>query len=58
VALPNGSTITVTHTAEFPFDALTKEARNAHVLPGLQPKSLVSVGKLANAGYKTIFHPE
>jgi hypothetical protein len=27
------------------------------VLPGLQPNSLVSVGKLADAGYTTIFYP-
>ncbi len=27
------------------------------MLPGLRPNSLVSIGKLADAGYTTIFHP-
>ena len=57
VALPDGSTISATHTAELPFSKLTNDARKAYVLPGLQPNSLVSVGKLADAEYTTIFHP-
>ncbi len=57
VTLPNGSTITATHTTELPFNALTNKAHNTYALPGLQPNSLVSVGKLANAGYTTVFHP-
>ncbi len=57
VALPNGSTINATHTTELPLNALTSNAQKAHVLPGLQPNSLVSIGKLTNAGYKTVFHP-
>jgi hypothetical protein len=57
VALPNGLTINAMHTTELPLNALTSNARKAHVLPGLQPNSLVSVGKLADAGYTTVFHP-
>jgi hypothetical protein len=41
-----------------PFDLLSPKARIADVLPGLRPNSLVSVGKLADANYTTIFHPQ
>ena len=58
VNLPDGSTIQATHTATLPFDALSPQARQADVLPGLRPNSLVSVGKLADANYTTIFHPK
>ncbi len=57
VRLPNGSSIQTTHTAILPFESLSAEARKADVLPGLQPNSLVSVGKFSDAGYTTIFHP-
>ena len=57
VALPDGSTITATHTTKLPFTALTNDAQRVHVLLGLQPNSLVSIGKLANAGYNLVFHP-
>jgi hypothetical protein len=39
-----------------PFESLSEAARKAEVLPGLQPNSLISVGKLADADYTTIFH--
>ncbi len=57
VNLPDGSTIQATHTTMLPFESLSTEARKADILPGLQPNSLVSVGKFANADYTTIFHP-
>ncbi len=40
-----------------PFSALHKTCQTAHVLPNLTTNSLVSVPKLAGAGYITIFHP-
>ncbi len=40
-----------------PFSALHKTCQTAHVLPNLTTNSLVSVPKLADAGYTTIFHP-
>jgi hypothetical protein len=40
-----------------PFESLSTEARKADVLPGLQPNSLISVGKFADGDYTTIFHP-
>jgi hypothetical protein len=58
VMLPDGSAIQATHTALLPFESLSPEARKADVLPGLRPNSLVSVGKLADANYTTIFHPQ
>jgi hypothetical protein len=57
VRLPDGSPIQVTHTAILPFESLSAEAQKSHVLPGLRPNSLVSVGKFSDAGYTTIFHP-
>jgi hypothetical protein len=57
VPMANRSTINATHTTDLPFDALTNDARKAHVLSWLRPNSLVSVGKLADKGYATIFHP-
>ncbi len=57
VMLPNGASIQATHTAILPFEGLSAKARKADVLPGLRPNSLVSVGKLSDAGYTTIFHP-
>ena len=57
VNLPDGRSIQATHTTMLPFESLAVEARRADVLPGLRPNSLVSVGKLADADYTTIFHP-
>ena len=57
VALPDGSTKQATHTAILPFQSLSDKARRADVLPGLRPNSLVSVGKLADSDYTTVFHP-
>ncbi len=57
VNLPNGWAIQATHTTMPPFKSLLTEARKVDVLPGLRPNSLLSVGKLADADYTTIFHP-
>ena len=57
VHLPNGASIHATHTTMLPFYSLSDKARIADVLPDLRPNSLVSVGKLADADYTTIFHP-
>ena len=56
--LPDGSSIQATHTTMLPFDLLSPKAKIVDVLPGLRPNSLVSVGKLADANYTTIFHPQ
>ncbi len=57
VAFPDRSTKQATHTAILPFKSLSDKARRADVLPGLWPNLLVSVGKLADVDYTTIFHP-
>jgi len=57
VPLPNGSTIKASHTTNLPFPSLSAEARRTDVLPALRQNMLISVGKLADADYTTIFHP-
>ncbi len=57
VSLPDSSKIKTMHTMELPFPTLSATARNAHVLPNLTTNLLISVPKLADAGYTTIFHP-
>ena len=55
VNLPNGTTIQASHSARLPFNKLTERAREAHVLPDLKAHSLISVPKLADEGYITLF---
>jgi hypothetical protein len=57
VYLLNGNIIRTTKKTSLPFQQLTKRAREAHVLPHLR-QSLLSVNKLSEEGYTTIFHPE
>jgi hypothetical protein len=57
VILPNGKSIKATHTVDLPFECLHPRARHAHVLPHLKTHSLISVPKLADAGYTTVFYP-
>ena len=57
VYLPNGDIIRTTKRTSLPFQQLSKKAREAHVLPQLR-QSLMSVNKLSEEGYTTIFHPE
>jgi hypothetical protein len=58
VILPYGKSIKATHTMDLPFECLHPRARHAHVLPHLKTHSLISVPKLVDAGYMTVFHPE
>ena len=55
VGLPNGAKIQASHMARLPFNTLTNTAREAHVLPALKTHSLISVPKLADEGYITVF---
>jgi hypothetical protein len=55
VYLPDNSTLQISNKTVLPFEQLSKEAREAHILPGLK-KSLLSVNKMSENGYKTIFH--
>ena len=55
--MPDGTIIQATKKAMLPMTQFRKEARQCDILPGLQHNSLVSFGKLADAGYYTIFTP-
>ena len=57
VRMPNGQTLNTSLKALLPNKLLNPKARECDILPGLQHSSLVSVGKLADAGYCTIFMP-
>ena len=54
IKLPNGTTIQSSHIAELALPQLPKQARLAHIVPGLASHSLVSVVKLCNAGCKVV----
>jgi len=57
VWMPDGNSLQASDEALLPIKSLRPEARACDILPGLQHNSLVSVGKLADAGYCTIFMP-
>jgi hypothetical protein len=55
VRLPNGDTITSTHTATLNMPSLPHAARNAHILPGLSQHSLIFVGQMCDSGCSVTF---
>ena len=57
VQIPDGRAVQASKKARLPWNKLRNEAREGDVLPSLEHDSLVSVEKLANAGYKTLFMP-
>ena len=50
IQLPDGASVTSSHTCLLDIPQLPKAARIAHIVPGLHNRSLVSVVKLCNAG--------
>lgn len=56
VYLPDNTILRTTMKTKLPFSELTEAAREADILPGLK-RSLISVNKLSEEGYTTIFHP-
>ena len=56
VYLPDNTKLHATYKTELPLDQLSQKAREADILPGLKTP-LVSVNKMAEEGYTTIFHP-
>ncbi len=54
--LPDNSSLQASYNTELPFEQLSNKAREADILPGLKTP-LISVNKLAEEGYNTIFHP-
>ena len=55
--MPNGQTLNTSFKALLPYKTLNPKARQCNILPGLQHNSLISVGKLSDAGYCTIVMP-
>jgi hypothetical protein len=55
VRMPNGDTITSTHTATLNMPSLPYTARQAHILPGLAQRSLLSVGQMCDSGCSVTF---
>ena len=56
VYLPDNSKLKATYTTQLPYKQLSSRAREADILPGLKTP-LISVNKMAEEGYTTIFHP-
>jgi hypothetical protein len=55
VRLPNGDTITSTHTATFNMPSFPQAARQAHILPGLDQHSLLSALQMCDSGCSVTF---
>ncbi len=55
VRQPDGAQVKSSHTCSLNIDDLPKNARVAHVIPGLASHLLLSVVRLCNAGCKVIF---
>jgi hypothetical protein len=55
VILPNGDTITSTHTATLNMPSLPYTVRQAHILPKLAQHSLISVGQMCDSGCSVTF---
>jgi hypothetical protein len=55
VRLPNGDTLTSTHTATLNMPSLPQAARLAHILTGLAQHSLLSVGQMCDSGCSVTF---
>jgi len=56
VYLPDDTKLQATYRTKLPLKQLSDKAREADILPGLNTP-LISVNKLAEEGYTTIFHP-
>jgi hypothetical protein len=56
VFLPVNSQLRTSTRIKLPFQQLSEAAQQANNLPGLK-RSLLSINKMAEEGYTTIFHP-
>ena len=56
VYLPGNTKLQATYRTELPLKQLSQKAREADILPGLKTP-LVSINKMSEEGYTTIFHP-
>jgi hypothetical protein len=55
VRLPNGANIASTHTVTLNLPSLPHTARQAHIIPGLDQHSLLSVGQMFDSGCAVAF---
>jgi hypothetical protein len=55
VLLPNGATMTSTHTAELPLPHLPPAACLCHIFPQLSSGSLLYIGQLCDHGCEALF---
>ena len=53
---PNGQILHSTKVCQLPLANLPEEARESHILPGLAYSSLISIGKLCDAGCEASFN--
>ena len=58
VMMPTGNTATASEKGLMTMNGLKEEAREIDVLPDLKHNSLISVSKLSDAGYTTVFQPK
>jgi hypothetical protein len=58
VRLPNGATMESSHTADLDIPGLNTAASKAHVSPGMEHHSLLSVGQLCEEGYIVTFQQD
>jgi hypothetical protein len=56
VYLPNNAKLTTLYKTQLPFGQMSDKARGADALPGLK-RSLMSINKISQEGYTTVFHP-
>ena len=54
VAMPNGQLEEMTHKAKLP--AMNDNAQEIDIFPSLKSNSLISICKLIDTGYTTVFH--
>jgi hypothetical protein len=53
---PDNSKLKTSHKTKLQFEQLLDAVRKAHILPGLK-QSLLSINKMSEGEYTTIFHP-
>ena len=55
--MPTGNTANASEKGLMTENGLTEEAREVDVLPDLKHNSLITVSKLSDTGYTTVFQP-
>ena len=58
IEMPNGTTEKSTHTCQLRIPDVPREAKEAHIVPGLSHSSLISIKKLCKEGCEVRFKEE